>query len=111
MTTISTELGLIVFIVAFFGLYTFISSLSGFPSSIKFISPFSTAFFTVGIPAIAGACTVATGLPCAVAINVYAVANLLIAYYSTNTLISLIIITPAMIGVIYAVSKLARGGG
>ena len=111
MTTVSTELGLLVFIISFFGVYTFISTMPNFPNQMKFMSSTSTFVFTVGIPAIAGTCVVITGIPCAVAITIYAIANLVIAYFSPNTLINLIIIVPSMVGVIYIVSKLARGGG
>jgi hypothetical protein len=111
MTTISTELGVIIFISAFFGVYTFLSALPGYPPGMKFISTTSTVIFTAGIPAIAGTCAVVTGIPCAAALGIYAVANLVTTYFTSNTLVSYIIITPLMIGVIYIVSKLARGGG
>jgi hypothetical protein len=111
MTTVSTELGLLVFIISFFGVYTFLSTLPNFPSQMKFLSIESMGVFTLGIPAIAGTCVVATGIPCAVALGVYAFANLIIAFFSPNTLISLLIITPSTIGIIYIISKLGRGGG
>jgi hypothetical protein len=111
MTQISTELGLIVFIVAFFGIYIFLTSQPDTPSDFKFLSSTSLYIFTAGIPAIAGTCAVATGIPCAIGLGFYAVANLISAYYSSSTLIALIVMTPMMVGVIYIVSKLARGGG
>jgi len=111
MTTISTELGLVVFIMAFFGIYTFISSLPNFPNEMKLISPLSSLALIGGFPAVAGTCVVITGLACGVGLGIFTAINLVLAYTSPNSIISLAIIIPALVGLIYIGSKLARGGG
>jgi hypothetical protein len=111
MTTISTELGFLIFIMSFFGIYTFIVLLPNFPNQMKLITPLSSSVLLVGFPAVAGACTIFTGLACGVGMVVFVAIEGYLAYISPNSLFSLLIIIPSTVGLVYIISKLARGGG
>jgi hypothetical protein len=80
--------------------------------SFTFITIQSLAWFTGGTIAVTAACVVATGLPCAAAIAIYAAITAVSTYFTASTSytwISTLIFTPLSIILIIFISKLARG--
>lgn len=100
------------YIFAFVIVMIFFSALIllGMPEEFQLFTPVDLVVFTSEVGSIAGFCVVATGLPCAGAIAVWVLVDLL-AYVITDQLIKLLISTPIMIMVIYILMKLARGTG
>lgn len=57
---------------------------------------------------VAGACAVATGLPCAAALIL---ANIITLISTSNTLLYTLVFLPLTITLAYVIARLARGGG
>jgi hypothetical protein len=89
----------------------FIQSLPDFPPDLKIISPFDFAWFTGGIISVAGACVIASGIPCAVALGVFGFISVWNYLIVSIEWVKLLIFTPLVVTLIYIISKLGRGGG
>jgi len=96
----------ILFFLAILGFFTAI-----LPPELQVIKPFDFVWFGGGIIAVAGACVIATGVPCAAALGIFGVASLLKYIVVSNSWLNLVIFMPITIIIVYIVSKLARGGG
>ncbi len=105
------------FMIAFFILLI----IFGLPANYQLINTFDFLWLGGGIVVITTGCVVLTGIPCAILEASYGFATLL-TYLGVTGLISstttgnidiikAFIFTPLSIGIIYVVSKLARGGG
>lgn len=105
----TSELGFIIFISSFLSILTFL--MLSLPEAMRFINIFDFAIFGGNIILVAGTCVIATGLPCAVGLGVFAVINIIQYILVENFIIKLLIFTPLTIGIIYVMSRLARGGG
>jgi hypothetical protein len=105
MTEISALAGIILFL-AFIG---FISTM--LPSQFQLITPLNFLFLTGQITAIAAACVVTTGIPCAAVLVASFFANLLAIFFSLQTILQTLIITPISIVILYIFMRLAKGGG
>jgi hypothetical protein len=109
MTIVKTETGLlmsIVFLLAFLG---FMGTIT--PPEYRVIEPFDFAWLTGGLVAVTGACVVATGLPCAVALAVYSLVSVIGYFVVAVSWIKTLIFIPMSVLLIYLVTRLARGGG
>lgn len=80
------------------------------PNIFLVLSDFDLGFFASEIVTIAGACVITTGIPCAIALIFWTVANIT-AYVVTNNLIQLLFMSPIAVVIIFILSKLARGNG
>lgn len=109
MANISTELGFILFMSSFLAILGYFMSL--LPSTMQFINTFDFLILGGGFIGVAGTCAIVTGIPCAGALIVFGLINVYQYIIVTNSLIKLIIFTPIIIGLVYVVSRLARGGG
>jgi hypothetical protein len=89
----------------------FIQSLPDFPPDLKLISPFDFVWFTGGIIGVAGACVIATGLPCAGALAIWGITTVWNYLIVSIEWVKLLIFTPLVVTLIYIISKLGRGGG
>jgi type III secretory pathway component EscV len=72
------------------------------------LSGFDALLLGTSFIAIAGACVIATGLPCAAALIFF---NALTFFTVGNTLVSLLVFLPLTVTAAYVISRLARGGG
>lgn len=88
------------------------------PGDYNIMNTFDFLWLGGGIVAVTAACVVLTGVPCAILEATYGFATLL-TYIGTGVLVSGsmitmikgLILTPISLGLIYVISKLARGGG
>ena len=143
MAQISTELGVLMFIMFFMGLMIFFYTLPDFPEELKFLNIFDFLWIGGGVIGITAACVVTSGIPCAITLVLWAISGVISLalngcslldpigcvtnvfatlisgglsgfttyFLSTNMLIKYIIMFPMMIGLIYIISRLAKGGG
>lgn len=74
----------------------------------QFITGFSALVMVGSFVGVAGACAIATGLPCAAALIA---ATGLTFFLTPNPLVSLLIFTPITVTLAYIISRLAKGGG
>lgn len=72
------------------------------------ISSFDAVLLGGSFIGIAGACVIATGLPCAAALVFF---NALTFFTVGNTLVTVLIFLPLSVTAGYVLSRLARGGG
>lgn len=72
------------------------------------ISAFDFGKMAGSIIGVAAACAIATGLPCAAALTIFGLLNLVT---TSNTLLSTLIIIPLLVTTAYVVSRLGKGGG
>jgi hypothetical protein len=94
----------------------FFMSILGFfslflPPPLRVMSPFDFVWFGGGMLGVAGACAVATGVPCAIALGIFGVVSLITYVVILVSWIKLLIFMPIVVIVIYIASRLARGGG
>lgn len=98
-----------------FGLLVFLSFLGVMslfvPEGMKVMNLFDFAWLGTGIIGVAGACAIATGIPCAAALAIFGVATLLEYIVVSNSIIKVLIFLPIIVTLIYIVSRLGRGGG
>jgi len=104
ITTVRFLLTFMIFL-AFLG---FISTLPGAP---RILEPFDFVWFVGGMLGVAGACAVATGVPCAGAIAIFGLVSIYKYVIVRVEWIKLLIFTPLLVVLIYIVLRLARGGG
>jgi len=109
MSNIATELSFILFISSFLSVLAFL--MSSLPIGLQFINIFDFIWFGGGIIGVAGTCAVVTGIPCAIALVVFGVISIFQYIIVQDAILKLLIFTPIVIGLIYTVSRLARGGG
>ena len=93
--------------LAFFGAMIFL----GLPVEYQILSTFDFAFMTGSIIGISGACVIATGLPCAIALVVFGLISLFTYIIVSIEIIKLLIILPLIFTFIYIIARLGRGGG
>jgi len=96
-------------IVIFLAFITFISQIT--PPEYKIMNPFDFVWLTGGIVAVAGACVIWSGLPCAGALAVFTLGSVLNYLLLQSSVVKLLVFTPLSVLLIYVVSRLARGGG
>jgi hypothetical protein len=101
------SLHLIIFLTAFMALTGFLSTMM--PPALQFATPFDLVWFTGSIIGISGACVIATGLPCAVALAVFGLASIWQYLIVSVAWVKLLIFTPIMVGFIWEISRMARG--
>lgn len=105
----TNEAGILFSILIFFG---FLSAMSLFlPEPLQFFTAFDFAGLGLGIVGVAGACAIATGIPCGVAIAIYSVYNFVQYYILSDSVLKLVIFLPISIMLIYIIMRIARGGG
>lgn len=122
MATISTELNFIVFLASLITIFGVINYYM--PVAYQIFSNFDLLWLGGSFFTVAGACVVAPALTGAIAcplviliagigtiINYFGLSILGITSTTTMTIIKSIIIIPLVIGYLYVISKLARGGG
>lgn len=105
----ANETGILAGIIFFLAFVGFVSIY--LPTSFKIISPFNFIFLTAQITAVATACVVTTGIPCAAVLIVAFIANLLAIFTAYQTIIQTLIITPISIIIVFILMRLAKGGG
>jgi hypothetical protein len=106
------DLAIVTRIIIFLSSFSFLSILITQVTDIVFVSIASLAWFTGGTITIAGACVVATGLPCAGALAIYALITLAITYFTTGTgftWISTLIFIPLTAILIIFIARMGRG--
>lgn len=107
------DLAIVSKIVIYLSVLGFIAGVFTLASpTFAFITIQSLAWFTGGTIAVTAACVVATGLPCAAAIAIYAAITAVSTYFTASTSytwISTLIFTPLSIILIIFIAKLARG--
>ena len=111
------ELDFIIAFVTMAALFAMLGIL-GMPSYYNIMNTFDFLWLGGGIVAVTTGCVVLTGIPCAILEASYGFATLLtyigtgiLASGSIENMIKGLIFTPISIGLIYIISKLARGGG
>jgi hypothetical protein len=72
----------------------------------QLVSSFDFLFFSAGLISVAGACVIATGLPCAATLGIFSVLQF---FAVSNTLIGSLIFIPLSVIVAFIAAKLARG--
>jgi hypothetical protein len=104
------EAGIFFSIMVFMAFLTWIGTMT--PPEYQIISPFSFATLGASLIGVAGACAIATGLPCAGALAVFGVFDMLAQYFTTTfDWVKLLIFTPISMLLLYLAIRLARGGG
>lgn len=100
------------YILAFSVMLAFASALvlAGGVENFIVFDLFDIGFFSGEIVAITGACVIATGIPCGVALAIGGTVTI-IYYVLTDQLLTLIFFTPIVVTIIYILMKLARGTG
>jgi hypothetical protein len=109
MSNIATELSFVIFVSSFLAVLTYLMSL--LPVTMQFINAFDFFFLGGGIIGVAGTCAIVTGLPCAGALIVFGLISVYQYVIVEDAILKLLIFTPLIIGLLYVVSRLARGGG
>jgi hypothetical protein len=109
MATVSTELSFILFVSSFLAVLTFLSGL--LPSSLRFMNIFDFTWFGGGIIGVGSLCAVVSGIPCAVGLAVFGIASIYSYIVVQDAILKLLIFTPMIIGLIYVISRLGKGGG
>jgi len=99
----------------FLTLFAFLSFLSFFseiaPKEYRFITLIDMLWLIGSFIGVAGACAVATGLPCAGALAVFSFLNIFQYIVVTNDVIKTLLFTPIVILMMYYAIRIARGGG
>jgi len=103
---VTTEISALIFILLVLSFLGIVGILGG-P---KIISTFDFIWLAGGFLGVAGACVVATGIPCAAALAVFGIASFT-KYLLTSDVFTMAIFIPLFVVLIYIVSRLARGGG
>jgi hypothetical protein len=96
-------------IMFFLAIAGFLSAI--LPSYLQIVSPFNFAFLGGSFIGVAGACAVATGLPCAAALAIFGVADILSIFVTGLDWIGAIIFVPLTMVILYLAVRIARGGG
>lgn len=116
--SIPVEIGFIVFLAFFFSIMLFIQALPGYPDSLKFINVLDVAWIGIGTASIGGLCMIPgslisaiTAVPCIAALGVFGGVTIYQYIIVQTEFIKILIMTPLMVGLIYIISRLARGGG
>jgi len=103
---VASEISFLIFILMSLSFLGLIQLLGG-P---KIIEPFDFIWLSGGILGVAGACTIATGIPCAGALAIFGIASFT-KYLFFGDAFTMAIFIPIFVILIYIVSRLARGGG
>jgi hypothetical protein len=108
---LNTDTEILLGIIIFLAVLGFISSY--LPVTMQILNNFDFIFLSGSIIGVTGACVIITGIPCAVALAVFAFGNLILYFIMPNTFIFIkpIIIVPITLIITYIISRLARGGG
>ena len=109
MSNIATELSFIIFVSSFLAFLGYFMGL--LPAAMQFINTFDFIFFGGSIIGVAGTCAIVTGIPCGIALVVFGVISIFQYIIVQDAILKLLIFTPIVIGLIYVISRLARGGG
>lgn len=83
--------------------------LLGMPEEFQLFDSFDLTILIVEIVGVAGTCTLATGIPCAVAFLIASSYNIFDFVIVSNDLIKLLIFMPIFVVLTYILSRLARG--
>jgi hypothetical protein len=85
--------------------------LLGMPEAYSFVNTFDLTLMSGEIIGVAGACVIATGLPCAGALAIFGLLNIVAFIVVADNIIKFVIFTPLTVVFIYLIAKLARGTG
>jgi hypothetical protein len=96
-------------IIVFLAFLGFMSTIT--PAEYIVVSPFNFLTLGAGFIGVAGACAVATGIPCAVALVVFGVINILGMFVTGISWLKTILFVPFTMAILYLAVRIARGGG
>ena len=94
---------------SFLAFLAFISSIA--PEEYRFVTLIDLGWLMGSFVAVAGACAVATGLPCAGALGVFSFISLFQYIVVTNDIVKTLLFTPIVMLIMYFAIRIARGGG
>lgn len=103
------ETRIFITLFSFLGFLAFISSIV--PQEYRFITLIDLGWLMASFIGVAGACAVATGLPCAGALAVFSFVSLFQYIVITNDIIKTLFFTPIVMLIMYFAIRIARGGG
>jgi len=105
------EIKFLISLMSFYAFLLFLFQFTDIPDDMKFFSGWDFAWFGGGIIGVASACVVWSGVPCAAALAVFGLGTLWSYVVVSFEWLKILIFTPLLIGTVYVISKLGRGGG
>jgi hypothetical protein len=96
-------------VMVFLAFLGFMSTIT--PPEYAVVSPFNFVVLGGSFIGVAGSCAIATGLPCAVALVVFGLLNIIGLFVTGFSWLKTVLFIPLSMVILYLAIRIARGGG